>query len=575
MAAFLPLAAAAQNLDPTVEVSRTYEGKLMEVHKPQLDMAVPDSVMRFDLDFDYSVTDKPYKGAYEFSPYSVELKPSAALREYNTLYLRAGAGYQLHPVFDVIWSPVISNAFRMNLYASHKSFIGNYRNMEAREDNGVTVLDHGEGKWNGYDFGTRAGIDGRLDWKSALLKFNAGYRGIQQKDTGIEGIVRSYNSFEAGLGLVSKKSSGLIYGVEASYGFAMDDFAYTGNGYKSQNVMELNVDASFAYALAKAGKIMMDVGVDWANIRGNRYCFGNDIDVVPHYMMELGKWSVDLGVRISPSMSNSRFTDDYGPDGQLVYPDVRVEFKAIRNAMKVYFDICGDAYLNSYSDLVGYNRRLTPDYCRGRWELMDVSEEKINASLGIEGRIGARFSYDFKGGYVKCKDAVMDGWVMEPAADGGKARLLPASGYGSYDKAYASLGWLLNMDSVRFDGAVEYAYTWLPNGREQESGLFMPAALTGDMAIEYNWRKRISVGVDCDFSTARKGHVSGYAADGELSKAAKIPGYADLGLDFGYTVNRKFSVWARGGNLLGMTIQRSILYAEKGPYFTAGICLNL
>ena len=35
------------------------------------------------------------------------------------------------------------------------------------------------------------------------------------------------------------------------------------------------------------------------------------------------------------------------------------------------------------------------------------------------------------------------------------------------------------------------------------------------------------------------------------------------------------SAWARGGNLLGMTIQRSLLYAEKGPYFTLGICLNL
>ena len=56
----------AQNLDPTVEVNRAYEGKLMEVHKPVLKMEVPDSVMRFDLDFDYSVFESPYKGSYEF-----------------------------------------------------------------------------------------------------------------------------------------------------------------------------------------------------------------------------------------------------------------------------------------------------------------------------------------------------------------------------------------------------------------------------------------------------------------------------------------------------------------------------
>ena len=35
-AALLPLHLAAQNLDPTVEVSRAYEGKLVEVHKPSM-----------------------------------------------------------------------------------------------------------------------------------------------------------------------------------------------------------------------------------------------------------------------------------------------------------------------------------------------------------------------------------------------------------------------------------------------------------------------------------------------------------------------------------------------------------
>lgn len=41
--------ASAQNLDPTVVVDRAYEGKLMEVHKPALEMSVPDSVMRLTL----------------------------------------------------------------------------------------------------------------------------------------------------------------------------------------------------------------------------------------------------------------------------------------------------------------------------------------------------------------------------------------------------------------------------------------------------------------------------------------------------------------------------------------------
>ena len=60
-----------------------------------------------------------------------------------------------------------------------------------------------------------------------------------------------------------------------------------------------------------------------------------------------------------------------------------------------------------------------------------------------------------------------------------------------------------------------------------------------------------------------------------VAKPAYIPGYADLGVYAEYVTSRSLSFWLRGGNLLNMTIQRNPLYAEKGPYFTAGICLNL
>ena len=50
--ALCPVAAAAQNLDPTVEISRAYEGKIAQAQKPVRDMTVPDSVSTFRLDFD-------------------------------------------------------------------------------------------------------------------------------------------------------------------------------------------------------------------------------------------------------------------------------------------------------------------------------------------------------------------------------------------------------------------------------------------------------------------------------------------------------------------------------------------
>jgi hypothetical protein len=83
-------------------------------------------------------------------------------------------------------------------------------------------------------------------------------------------------------------------------------------------------------------------------------------------------------------------------------------------------------------------------------------------------------------------------------------------------------------------------------------------------------------GVDCEFSTAREGRAYWTLSKDEAKDyIVTVPAYADLGVTLEYRFRGDMSFWARGGNLLGMTIQRELLYAEKGPYFTAGICLNL
>ncbi len=567
-AVFLPLAASGQNLDPTVEVSREYEGKLMEVHKPQLRMEVPDSVLHFDLEFDYTVTEKPYKGSYEFSPYTVDMRPAPTMRDPNSFYFKLGAGYQLHPELDMIWSPQFKKPFRMNVYASNRSFVGRYWNMAEPDLNAAEPLvdrvsrDADDKSWKGYDFVTRAGVDGRYDWEKGLFRFDVGYKGIQQSDEMITRTDRSYNALNVNLGAASKKAEGFLYKVDASYGFANDRFSYAGGTGDDQIAVEFDFGTTLGYAFRNAGKLLVDIGADWGKMEGNQFYDGIDLDIVPHYVMDYGRWHFDLGVRVSGTSHTSRFTDVWEVSRQVVYPDVRIDFKAIEDAMRLYLDLGGDSKLNKYSDILEFNHHATSDYGRLSWELMGISEERLDAALGLEGRIGPRFSYDLRGGYVNGQTVLLDGVELAGADAGLPAHWLPALGYGSFDKAYVSAGWFLEGESVRFDGGLVYTHSW-PKQKYNLDGLFLPAALAGDVSFSYIWKKRVSAGIDCEFSSARK------------SSVARLPGYADLGLNAEYCVNRKFSVWARGGNLLGMTVQRSILYAEKGPYFTLGICLNL
>lgn len=594
VAAMMAFPASGQNLDPTVVVSRTYEGKLMEVHKPQLKMAVPDSVLRFDLEFDYSVSDSPYKGAYEFSPYSLDMKPSPAYRDIRTFYMKAGAGYQLHPVFDAVWSPFVKGPFRMNVYASNRSFIGNYWTMAepsslgsagAVELDRMTKADGSKRHWPGYDLRSNAGVQGRYDWVNAFAGFDVAYVGLHQQDNLFHVTGRAYDAVDARMNMASKNHPGTAvrWYADLSYRFAEDKMRSTaeGNRYLMEN--DFSVSGGVSYVFLNGDRIGVGLGFDMAMLDGAEYSGGGDADVVPHYVMDRDRWHFDLGFRVSAAFRSEKFSQMYGYEEQMIYPDVRVEYKAIPDAMKIFLHFGGDSRVNSYADVLAYNRRADVSYGRGVWNLLDITDEKISVVAGLEGRIGPRFSYTLQGGYINYGNALLDGVVMKNATSVTSARWLPAIGYASYDKLFASAEWMLALEHFRFDGNVNYSYCDF-SSIEAGSGLLLPAALTGDVALRYDWKHRVLVGADCRFSSARKGSAlyssdiyTTYASgsDGYKSFEARVPGYADLGLEVEYVVNRKFSAWARGGNLLGMTIQDCLLYAEKGPYFTLGICLNL
>ncbi len=572
--ALLPLAAAGQNLNPTVEVSKSYEGKLTGVDKPQLKMAVPDSVYRFDLDFDYSVAETPYKGSYEFSPYAMEMIPAPSVRSRNLVYLKAGAGYQLHPELDFVWSPLFKKPFRMNVYATHRSFAGNYWNMGMRSgNNGFQVVDRvgkdyeGERTWSGYDFFTGAGVNGRYDWNSGLFRFDVRYEGIQQKD--MDALKRSRSAVIVKAGVQSKYSEyGLGYKVDAGYLFGNDVLSLPAGGmYLREN--DFDLDAAIGYGLNNGHRAVLDLGIEMASTDGGIFSNGLDVDVVPHYEMNWKNWRFDLGVRVSTAFKSASLSDPYDYSDVGLYPDIRVEYTTLKGRMKMYLDIAGDSRVESYSDVIGFDRRANMTYGRGEWQILDITDECVNIAAGAEGRLGKRFAYDLKAGYAHIGNALLHGLVLE----GGM--MLPALGYAGYDRLYVTADWDWEKEDFRFDGTVGYEYAFKMTGN-QRIGLFLPPHLTGNIAFSYNWSRRIFAGVSCGFATASNGKVAADdAAEPAEALKVRIPGYADLGVNAEYVINRKLSVWLKGGNLLGMTIQRSPLYAEKGPYFTAGICLNL
>ena len=551
-AAMVSAVAAAQNLDPTVEVSRAYEGNLVEVHKPTLEMSVPDSVQRFRLDFDYSVFDSPYKGSYEFNPYMTSMRPAPSVFKPQKFYLRAGAGYRLNPVADIIWSPALKKGFKMNVYASHRSYIGDYRVIEQLGSSGELVRSDVADPWKGADSRTDAGICGTYDWRKGVFSYDLAYMGIHSKDYMK---TRAFNGVNASMNVASKAARTFVYDVDLDYRFAADK----GLMRLNENYIALSADLGPQFKLAH--RILFDMGAEMALYSTIQDWSSARMHFTPHYVYNKGRWHIDAGVRIDFLVATD---NDVAPRSverqQIVYPDVRVEFTAIRNAMNIYAEATGGNRINTYGDVVRRNHFADVFFFCGT--RLDATVERVNAALGLKGRIGTRFSYNFKGGYAGYANAMFDALYTAPDLTS------PAGiGYSHCSKAYASLEWILDTERFRFDGTAGFAHYW---GFEDIPGLFKPSSVTGDVSVEYNIRKRIFFGVDCEYASARKTVMP--VAD-RLDFV--IPGYADLGVNFEWVTSRKLSLWARGGNLLNMTIQRTPLYAQGGISFTVGICLNL
>jgi len=580
--------AAAQNLDPTVNVTRTYEGKLLEVDKPSLRMTVPDSVTRFNLDFDYSVIQNQYKGGSKFDPYLQDIRPEQAAEKDARLWLRLGAGYNFHPEFDLVWAAVRRERFSMNVYADHRSYLGRYRGVENisktnRKGEAVNVLstqkylapsDGSEPRFKGYDIYNRAGLNGRYDWLNGYAKFDVNYTGYASKDTTLR---RAYNSMNVSARAKSNNNDSdyFFYDAGVAYSFGQHDFvnmaATAPYGYFREHLF--NADASLGPVLSYYHSILADVNLkvasyDAASDSGFKHA--GLVSLTPKYVYAKDRWNISAGVKVE-FLLRPKDSEQNQNKGQVVYPKVNVNFEAVRDYLNIYFRADGGADINSYSKLLSDDHWFNPLYASGTAPLdnkilLDNTIERVDVSLGVNGNISHRFAYDLRAGYANYERAAVRTVFETPLG------LAPGIAYSDMHSAYVSMAYGVKTNCVDVDGSLTWRYSdFIKTGDDEHTLGFLPSALTGDVSVTYNWRHRIFAGVSLDGSLAR----DGYAILGGSREYVKLPGYLDLGLNFEYLVTKKFSVWAKAGNLACMTIQKTPLYAEAGPYFTVGICLNL
>lgn len=590
----------AQNLNPTVEVTNIYQGNPSEVHKPQAKMAIPDSLMRFDMDFGYEVFEKPYQGAYNFKPYQLAMRPDKDAYRGKKLYLKAGAGYSLHPQLNFVFSPEQAGPFQMSVYANHGSYFGKYNVINHSKAGDYYKLDKVPGKsFYGHDALTRAGFDGRYNFKSSILSLGIGYYGLMTKDTLLN---RSYNAADFNIRYSSNRDDDkyIFYDVALNGRLGSDRLNYTGkkdfeevlilpqpSGLPLYDGGLAKLNENLFQLRANAGPVLSRAQRILVGLEGDVVSYGGDllsgragrIAFVPKYQYKSGNWDLSLGLKIEKIFHGKQadtvnVNPVFSKKGSLIYPDVHVGYRAADNVL-IYANLTGGGHLNTYSSLLASNHHFNPSYhystYRSSLQLLDNTIEKINFKAGVKGNLGSMLQFEVDGGVAKIDNGFLDSpLIMSPYKIG--------SVYADYSLVFADVLLGLETGGFDFDAGLHLRKTTFDD--EGTAGFKFPL-FTGDFRAVYNFTSRLYAGVNAIISSSRVGQaynmmpLDGIISSDYFSRTYRVPGYFDLGLLAGYKLNRKLGVWLESGNLLCETIQRSPYYSKKDLWITAGITLNL
>lgn len=546
------------NLNHTVQVVNNYEGKIKEAERAVSNILVPDSLYHFDLNFDYSGFDTPYKGNDEFNPYLTDLEMEGRAYDGKRLYLKAGAGYVLAPVLDFSYAIKDKGSFKIGAHASVDSHIGSYRQIMP-DANNVLMYVKGE-KWNGYEAQLCAGMDARADLKSASLLMNLDYEGAMGKGMPC-GLLsdNSYNGVNVSLGVDSKHPLGQVwnYALDLSYAFGHER---TIVAKERTTAFEHNPRLRFLGAFNFNGGSAFDleavVNTTYNIPRQSKdNILGYNLALNPRYYFNNSRVKIGVGVGL--------FVDGLYKGGKgvqsgnskipfAIRPTVSFQWSAVEGALDVYADTKLDSYTEGSRqralDFSFYFPVLDPS------GVGFVNVRKYRFDFGMRGGLGHKFDYDLSVGFNEVKNNLLTVVKNTGIQYATMVCNMPVDTRSLF--ARASLKG--HFGSFSFDADVMYDYFF-----NQKNMLALPSALSASLDMKYSIRKRVEIGVGADYKSPYK------AGDYRTQDIIDLHAIVD------FKLTPVLNIFLKGDNLLNRTNQYVPMYARNGICLTAGVVLNL
>ena len=515
-----------ENFKSTVTITKEYEGKMDDVQKSKFRTSYSDTLLKFNLKFDYSAFDRPYKDLYEFSPVEgIRLQKKGDVR-YPFIFFRGAVSYPWMPMADLYIQPRLGSGNSLVLYGNHDSFWGNNDLVGGPVNRSRTKGGMGYGyNWSKGELR----VDGFYKYDYHLFNKSSSYNhGAQNtQNAGGKVLLRSLNP----------DRNSFYYNLNLGY-------VYTESQHSAK---ENKMDASLDLGLRVKGSHRINLGVDWNQSIYTTRLFNQNygseviltngiVQIVPQYMFVRPR--INLSAGLSMGVMYSKIDGDSG-FGKL-YPKVNFSFEAVKNSLWLKLKVDGENKFYSAYDMLNMNPWIDVDKVENVYI-------PVRAILGLSGVVKDVFGYNIEGGYVYHAQFV--------------------SFYGVHDlqRVYVTEGvneWKASADMMLKTDFLEVVL----KGEYRNFGdalIYMVPEMNFEGKVKYNYKGRIYAEVGAKYYSQMKG------------KGVSYKGFLDLGANFTYAINSKLSIFAQGKNLLNNKIFFIQDYVEPGLNFGLGVVVKL
>lgn len=522
------------SLERKIEITRQYVPEVEGARKIDFPPRMQDTVT-LKPDIKYSITPTPWKSVFGTTPISPVGISTAEYRRPYPVYMLVGGGYSPQSALDLYAAFPSRPDVRAGMYLNH---YGQWAKLE----NDAGFLKNAAWTEN------RIGVYAERDFGRRSLDFD--FKGIFNYYVPLDKIQKGctppHDMFLLLMDASLKFGDAFTDFSRFNYRFGVDTGTWL---YTSGVGLRSSVFADFGW---KAGK-----GVILAGVSFDGWMVDTEYDwyvsIVPEYKLDINKLLFSAGLKVYYNAFDvygflNNFRDwYYKGDHIYVLPKINLSYK-VADAFIPYIALDGDIGSGSYPSLSGMN-----PYSDGHV----VRPKSAELRGGFKGTAFSRLSYEGYAGYK-----IGESPYFLKVEDGFTPRLTPVNLF--YAGVEAELRLPAGFEAkagVRYNGYNTDGNLW--SGGTGSVGVGIPR-FTLSAGIGYRYRSKLFASVEVEVLGRRE-----FAA--AWAPVTGVPASVNLKAEIEYKTGPRFSIFAKGDNLLNQRIYRYLGYPALGANVLAGV----